>query len=134
VYNPAYGSAANGQTVLEGTLVHHQTKVWPKKPAVGNGAFIQINDNTPIRVLPSGNGGSADLSKITYILTAVPGDSVRLFYDFGGYVITSEAVTVPPKKTVSAPVVTATTDDGMEYTADGACVRPRGSNLGWVCG
>jgi hypothetical protein len=134
VYNPAYGSAANGQTVLEGTLVHHQTKVWPEKPAVGNGAFIQINDNTPIRVLPSGNGGSADLSKITYILTAVPGDSVRLFYDFGGYVITSEAVTVPPKKTVSAPVVTATTDDGMEYTADGACVRPRGSNLGWVCG
>lgn len=134
VYNPGIGDARSGQTVIEGTLVHHPTKLWTSKPAIGNGAFIQVNDKAPIRVLPSGNGGSADLSKITYILTAVPGDSVRLFYDFGGYVITSEAVTVPPGKTVSAPVVTVTTDDGMEYTPDGACVRPRGSGLGWVCG
>ena len=96
VYNPAYGSPRTGQTVIEGSLVHHSTAVWPTPPAIGNGAFIQVNTQDPIRVLTAGNGGSADLSKITYIIPAVPGDRVRLFYDFRGYVISSDGVTVPP--------------------------------------
>ena len=113
VYNPGIGDARSGQTVLEGSLVHHPTKIWPSKPAIGNGAFIQVNDKAPIRVLPSGNGGSADLSKITYIIQAIPGDKVRLFYDFGGYVINSDEVTLPPgagtSVTTSPPTARKTT-------------------------
>jgi hypothetical protein len=105
VYNPAYGSPRTGQTVIEGSLVHHPTGVWPAAPIIGNGAYIQINTNDPIRVLPSGNGGSADLSHVTYIIPALPGDKVRLFYDFGGYVISSDAVTVLPA--ADTPVTTS---------------------------
>ena len=140
VYNPLYGSPQTGQTVIEGSLAHHPTAVWPAAPAIGNGAFIQVNSQDPIRVLPAGNGGSADLSKITYIIPAVPGDRVTLFYDFGGYRIYSEEATVPPA--ASLPVTTITTaamvtDDGMEYCCgyqNSACFRPRGSNIGWTCG
>jgi hypothetical protein len=107
VYNPAVGSAATGQTVIEGMLVHHPTAVWASVPAVGNGAFIQVNDGDPIRLLPSGNGGSADLSRITYIIRAIPGDRIRLVYDFGGYVIYSDAVTVPPATVTSGTMSTS---------------------------
>ena len=30
------------EAVIEGTLVHHPTQVWPSEPVVGNGAFIQV--------------------------------------------------------------------------------------------
>jgi hypothetical protein len=134
VYNPAYGDPRSGQTVIQGTLVHHPTPVWPSEPAVGNGAFIRVNDNPPIRVLPSANGGSADLSEITCIVPAVPGDRVTLFYDFGGFVISSGQVTVPAAAATTRPTAVVTTDDGMEYSENGACARPRGSSLGWICG
>jgi len=114
VYNPAYGNSRTGQTVIVGSLVHHPTGVWPAAPAIGNGAFIQVNNNNPIRVLPSGNGGSADLSRVTYIIPAVPGDKVRLFYDFGGYVISSDAVTVPP---AGSPSVTPSSTATRKTTA-----------------
>ena len=119
--NPPVSVPGTGQYDITGGLTFHQTPAWSNPPPVRNGAFIKVNDQSPIELPFPGYG--KDLSTISYRITAKPGDKVLLYYDFGGYRIKSKVVTVPGE--ISPPVNDPRLDPGpwecMDCTDYGKC-------------
>jgi hypothetical protein len=103
VFSPGTGAADT--YTMNGRLNHIKTAEWPDAPNVRNGASIVVADASgSVRyrsyVICSHEGY---LNEFTEDFRALPGDSVFLEYDFGGYVIRSQKYRIPGEQSAQVP-------------------------------
>lgn len=107
----------SGQYIIYGQLKHYSTPLWQTAPEVKNGAFLEINNVQGIGIKLYNNGGYSNLNNIKYAINAEEGDTVRLYYDFGGYKIISDPFVI--QQTETQPTVTVsrtyTREECKEY-------------------
>lgn len=90
---------AKGATEIHVALVQKLSEEWPNAMTVNNGAYLVINGKKePVTM---GDGGSLNNYMVESNLNA--GDTVYALFDFGGYEIKSNTITIEAQKATPKP-------------------------------
>jgi hypothetical protein len=94
-------SSEPGKFTVEGHITHAPTKEWPTSPTIKNGAHLVVAGKD---YAITATGAGDDLMSISVDVPAKGGDIIYLYYDLGGYQITSDSVKIK----AASPTPTAT--------------------------
>ncbi len=108
---PEQGSA--DKYSVRGELVHRPGIEWPDaKLVVRNGAYVVVDGKkTPVKL-----SAAADLNEFSMTVMASPGAKVMVQYDLGGYLISSEVISLDAR--TPTPTASATTAPSTRRTGE----------------
>jgi hypothetical protein len=122
---------APGTYAVTAHIQHIATREWPNDPTIRNGAHIVV-DSKDIEIPSFKNlNGSDNLNTIKYNITAKEGSTVTIYYNFGGYKISSADYKITNNLSIDPTSLSGVPNKAYTFNAKIGSL-PKGSTLNWL--